>query len=140
MRIVDTNVLLYAVNSTSRRHVVARRWLDGALSGSEAVAIPWVCLLGFVRISTGRHWASSPLPLTVAMDIVDTWLARAVTLVPEPTRRHPALLRGLLEEAGTAGNLTTDAHIAALALEHGATVVSFDRDFLRFGVRLEVPY
>ena len=136
MRIIDTNVLLYAVNSTSRQHVVARRWLDEALTGSEAVAIPWVSLLGFIRISTSRHWASSPLPLMMAMDIVDAWL---VTLVPEPTKRHPALLRGLLEEAGTAGNLTTDAHIAALALEHGATVVSFDRDFQRFGVRLEVP-
>lgn len=139
MRIVDTNVLLYAVNSASRQHDVARRWLDGALAGSETVAIPWVCLLGFIRISTGRHWAETPLAPTVAMDIVDTWLARSVTLTPEPTTRHPALLRGLLNAAGTAGNLTTDAHIAALALEHGATVVSFDRDFRRFGVRLEVP-
>lgn len=137
--IVDTNVLLYAVNSASAHHGSARRWLDESLSGAEVVGFPWVVVLGFVRISTNPRLARDPLSADDALAIAQSWLAQPVAVVPEPTARHLDLLKGLLATAGTAGNLVTDAHLATLALEHGATIVSYDRDFLRWGVALDVP-
>ena len=140
MLVVDANVLLHAVNERSRQHHVAKAWLLGALARQEAVAFAWTVLLAFVRLST--HPAVFPAPLTPgqAVEVVERWLQAPPAVTLEPTRRHVALLRGLLEEAGTAGNLVGDAHLAALALEHGATVVSFDRDFARFaGVAVHHP-
>lgn len=140
MLLVDANVLLYAVNERSREHDVSRDWLSQALAGAEAVAFAWTVLLAFLRLST--HPAVFPRPLTAAQagDIVERWLEASPAVTIEPTRRHLALLRGLLDRSGTAGNLLGDAHLAALALEHGATVVSFDRDFARFeGVALRRP-
>lgn len=139
MKLVDANVLLYAINQDSRDHEPAHRWLTAALSGTEAVAFAWVCLLAFVRISTSARAFERPLSIGDATDVVESWLAQPAAVVVEPTPRHLGLLRGLLDNAGTAGNLTNDAHLAALALEHGAQVVSFDRDFARFGVTVEVP-
>ena len=139
MRIVDANVLLYAVNRQSVGHEAAHRWLTSALSGSEAVGLPWVSLLAFTRLSTSRRIFASPLPPADAMTVVESWLSQPAAVTVEPTTRHSSVLRGLLEQAGTAGNLTTDAHIAALAIEHGATVVTFDRDFERFDVRVQIP-
>lgn len=139
MKIVDTNVLLYAVNSASAHHDTAVTWLDEALSGAEVVGFPMVVVLGFVRISTNPRTARHPLSANQALDLVDRWLEQPSATVPVPTARHLPLLRGLLESAGTAGNLVTDAHIATLALEHGATIASYDRDFQRWGVPLEVP-
>ncbi len=139
MKIVDANVLLYAVNRQSVEHDAARRWLTGALSGNEVVGLPWVSLLAFIRLSTSRRIFASPLTPVDAMTLVESWLSRAAAVTVEPTSRHPSILRGLLEQAGTAGNLTTDAHIAALAIEHGGAVVSFDRDFERFGIRVQLP-
>lgn len=132
MLIVDANVLLYAVNGRARDHDVARRWLAAALTSGEAVAFAWAVMLAFLRLST--HPAVFPRPLTVeeAMQACEAWLGAAPAVILEPTRRHLPLMRGLLQRAGTAGNLVGDAHLAALALEHGATVVSFDRDFARF--------
>lgn len=104
------------------------------------MAFAWTVVLAFVRLST--HAAVFPRPLTadLATQAVETWLAAEPAITIEPTGRHVSLLRGLLESAGTAGNLVGDAHLAALALEHGATVVSFDRDFARFeGVRVHRP-
>ncbi|MGH8970682.1 MAG: TA system VapC family ribonuclease toxin [Actinomycetes bacterium] len=140
MLLVDANVLLHAVNERSREHVAARDWLRGALGGPEAVAFAWTVLLAFLRLST--HSAVFPRPLSVsdAAATLEHWLETPPAVVIEPTRRHLPLLRGLLERAGTAGNLVGDAHLAALALEHAATVVSFDRDFARFeGVPLRRP-
>lgn len=139
MKIVDANVLIHAVNRGSPRHAEARRWLDGALSGRVPIGLPWVVLLAFVRLTTSNRVFTRPLSVSDAMGIVESLVDRPVTLQPNPTTRHTGILRGLLEEAGSAGNLTTDAHLAALAIEHGATVVSFDRDFERFGVPIEVP-
>jgi uncharacterized protein len=138
--LVDANVLLHAVNERSPEHAAARDWLRGALEGSEAVAFAWTVLLAFLRVST--HSAVFPRPLTAAQaaDVLERWLEASPAVVVEPTRRHLPLLRGLLERAGTAGNLVGDAHLAALALEHGAAVVSFDRDFARFdGLALQRP-
>jgi uncharacterized protein len=139
VKIVDAIVLLYAVNRQSVGHEAARRWLTGALSGNEVVGLPWVSLLAFIRMSTSRRIFASPLPAADAMSVVESWLAQPAAVTVEPTTRHTSVLRGLLEQAGTAGNLTTDAHLAALAIEHGATVVTFDRDFERFDIRVHLP-
>ncbi len=139
MKIVDANVLLYAANSGSVQHVTAYRWLVRALAGSEAIGLPWMSLLAFVRVSTNPRVFDSPLPIASAFDLVDSWLAQPTATVVAPTLRHAAVLRGLLEQAGTDANLTTDAHLAALAVEHGAEVVTFDRDFARFAVKVYRP-
>lgn len=140
MRLVDANVLLYAVNSSSRQHVVAREWLEDALNGREPVAFSWVVLLAFIRISTRKTIFPQPLEVDEACGYVEAWLAQNGSIVVQPTHRHLAILTGLVRDVGTGGNLTSDAHLAALAVEHGATIWSFDRDFARFpGVDIEVP-
>lgn len=119
---------------------MARDWLREALGGSEAVAFAWTVTLAFLRLST--HPAVFPRPLTPAhaAEIVGRWLESPPAVTVEPTSRHLSLLRGLLEQTGTGGNLVGDAHLAALAVGHGATVVSFDRDFGRFeGVTVRQP-
>lgn len=137
---VDANVLLYAVNRRAAEHDVAREWLERALSGQEAVAFAWTVVLAFLRLSTHPAVFPDPLRPAQATAVVERWLESAPAVTIEPTRRHLPLLAGLLTEAGTAGNLVGDAHLAALALEHGAAVVSFDRDFARFsGLRLVRP-
>lgn len=139
MKIVDANVLLYAVNRQSQHHDASRDWLLRHLSGSEAVGLPWSSLLAFVRISTSRRVFEAPLSASQAMIVVERWLEAPVAITLEPTARHTGLLRSMLEKSGTAGNLTTDAHLAALAVEHAAEVVTFDRDLERFGVAVVVP-
>lgn len=140
MLLVDANVLIYAVNQSSRDHDTARGWMRRALLGAEAVALPWAVCLAFLRLST--HAAVFPRPLSpvAASDVLANWLEAPPVVTIEPTRRHLGLLTGLLQSAGTAGNLVGDAHLAALAFEHGATLVSFDRDFARFeGLELLRP-
>ncbi|MDN5789355.1 MAG: PIN domain-containing protein [Micrococcales bacterium] len=139
MKLVDANVLLYATNRQARPHDAAHAWLTNALAGGEAVPLPWVGLLAFIRVSTSPRILAAPLTAADAMTIMSAWLAAPSAVTVHPTARHAGLLAGLLEQAGTAGNLTTDAHLAALALEHGAQVVTFDRDFARFGVGVFVP-
>ena len=140
MVVVDANVLLYAVDSTSAHHDVSISWLDAGLTGAEAVGLAWVALLAFVRLSTSAVVFSTPLTTDDAVGQVETWLAAPSAVVAQPTPRHAVLLRGLLRDTGTAGNLTTDAHLAVLALEHGADIVSFDRDFARFpGIKHRLP-
>jgi toxin-antitoxin system PIN domain toxin len=138
--VVDANVLLYAVDTESSHHKPSRSWLDGSLGGSEAVGLAWVALLAFIRIGTSPGILPTPMSADEATEQVQTWLGAPAAVVAEPTARHADLLRGLLRETGTAGNLTTDAHLAALAIEHGADIVSYDRDFARFpGVRHRLP-
>lgn len=141
MRLLDLNLLLYAMDTSSPLHDSARAWLENALSGPATVALPWAVLLGFIRISTRPRIFTSPLAPDEAMDVVDGWLAQPSVTVVHPTDRHAAVMRSLLSPLGTAGNLTSDAHLAALAIEHGATLVSTDMDFSRFsGVRWEHPF
>lgn len=140
MKLVDANVLLYAVNEDADHHDRARRWLDEALSGQDTVAFAWVALLAFVRLVTKEGLFPQPLTLDDAMDRVDAWLAAGPAVVVEPTVEHARVVRTLLRGIGVGGNLVNDAHLAALAVEHRCTVVSFDHDFSRFdGVSWTTP-
>lgn len=139
MRLVDTNVLLHAVNADSREHSVARATIEKGLADDAGVGFVWLALVGFVRLATRRGILEQPLSAEDALGVVDDWLAAPRAQLLEATPRHWSILRRLLVGAGTAGNLTNDAHLAALAIEHGATLVSFDRDFERFaGLRFEL--
>jgi toxin-antitoxin system PIN domain toxin len=139
MRLIDTNVLLYAVNTDSPEHAVARATLEEGLSSDAGLGFAWLALVGFVRLATRRGILAQPVALEDALGVVDDWLGAPNAHLLEATPRHWPLLRRLLIGAGTAGHLSNDAHLAALAIEHGATLVSFDRDFERFaGLRFEL--
>jgi len=140
VKLVDLNLLLYAVNRNAAHHGAARRWLEQALSGEETIAFPWVVLLGFLRIVTSARVFPSPMAPAEALAIVDGWLQRPNVVTLNPGDAHWNTLRGLIEQVGTAANLTTDAHVAALAIESGAELCSTDADFGRFaGVRWVNP-
>ena len=132
MHVLDANVLLYAVNPATAHHRPARDWLDDALESEEAVAFTWAVLLAFIRVSTNAAIFDRPLEPSVACAVVRGWLGRPSAVVVDPTTRHIDILAGLLAEAGTAGNIVADAHLAAIAIERDASVVSFDADFGRF--------
>ena len=132
MKLLDLNLLLYAVNADSVHHSSAKRWLESALADDEPVAFPWVVLLGFLRIATHRRILPRPLTVAEAMSVVDGWLTQPGARPLSPGDEHWRILNSLLAESGTAGNLTTDAHLAALAIENGATLYSTDADFQRF--------
>jgi len=138
--LLDVNLLLYAYDAQSPRHGAARAWLEQTLSGTETVGLPWVVMLAFIRLITRSAVVEHPLTADEAIDLVESWLDQPCVTVIHPTDRHPAVLRELLQPLGTAGNLTTDAHLAALAIEHGASLCSCDADFSRFpGLRWSDP-
>jgi toxin-antitoxin system PIN domain toxin len=140
VKLPDLNLLLYAIDEGSPRHEQARPWLEDTLSGTEAVGFAWTVMLGFVRIATNPVVLDRPLSAAEALDYVDGWLDQPCATVVAPTEGHASLLRKLLEPLGTAGNLTSDAHLAALAIEHGAELCSCDTDFARFdGLRWTDP-
>lgn len=132
MKLTDVNLLLYALDSSSPRHAEARRWLEEQLSGTETFAFSLSVLLAFVRLATSGRIFTTPLRPDEAFEVVDGWLEQPCTAVIAPGDRHLVLVRELLEPLGTAGNLVSDAHLAALAIEHGAELCSADRDFARF--------
>lgn len=140
MKLVDANVLLQAVNSDASDHTRARTWLDTALSGGAEVGFAWLALIAFVRVSTRPGIFARPLTADEALGVVRAWLSAPNARVLHPTVRHVDVLTTLLRDAGTAGNLTSDAHLAAIALEHHAEIVTFDADFDRFpGLRWHRP-
>lgn len=140
MKLVDTNVLIYAVNERSPNHERARTWLEDALSGHEPVGFAWVVVLAFLRLVTHPAIFANPLSVDEAIVVANGWLEQPVSVIVEPSGRHLDDLAALLRSTGTGGNLVTDAHVAALAVRSDATVVTFDGDFGRFpGVRWHIP-
>lgn len=130
--IVDANVLLYAVDEQSHFHTTARTWLDEAMNGVERVGFPWASLMAFQRIMTHPRVTANPLTAQEAWGYIDDWLDADLAWVPTPGTRHRNILGRLLTEGNLRGNLVTDAHLAALAIEHGTGICSFDSDFARF--------
>jgi toxin-antitoxin system PIN domain toxin len=140
VRLPDLNLLVYAANESAAQHAPARAWVEETLSGRETVAFAWPVLIGFVRVITNPRVLQRPWDARQAIAVVDGWLDQPPVTVVHPTGRHLAVLRDLLIPLGTAGNLTSDAHLAALAIEHGATLCSSDNDFSRFaGLRWVDP-
>ena len=114
MIIPDVNLLVYAVHAESEQHPAARAWLDALLTGDEPVGFSWTVLTGFIRVTTNPRVVASPARLDRATELVDLWLQQRIVSVVEPGLGHWPILRALLREAGRGGNLTTDAHLAAL--------------------------
>ena len=140
MNLVDANVLLYAVNEADPKHDECRRWLDSALGGPATVGLAWTVVLAFLRLSSKVGLFPRPLSVGGALERVREWSAQPACVVVEATPRHLAVLAGLLAGVGTGGNLVSDAHLAALAVEHDATLITYDTDFGRFaGVRWHPP-
>lgn len=140
MKVVDANVLLYAVNERAEQHAASRGWLNDALSGGDTVGFSWMALLAFIRLSTKHEIFTPALTVEQAMNVVDTWLSARSAVVVEPSADHASLVRRLLSAVGTGGNFVTDAHLAALSLEQRCAVVTYDTDFQRFpGVQSHRP-
>jgi toxin-antitoxin system PIN domain toxin len=140
VNLLDANLLLYAYNTASEHHQAARRWLEDALTGSVPVAFCWPTILAFLRIATNPRAVSRPLSIAQAVSIVDSWLAVPVATLVHPTDRHWPILGDLLAAGQASGPLVSNAHLAALAIEHGATLITNDRDFARFaGLKVEYP-
>lgn len=132
MILVDANVLLYAEDSLSPYHDTARQWWDAQLSGRSPVCLCWTVLTAFIRIGTNRRVFERPLSLKEAIHRVQSWVDQPCTRLIYPTEQHWQVLQELLEQGQAVGNLVTDAHIAALAIEHGCQLYSTDSDFARF--------
>jgi toxin-antitoxin system PIN domain toxin len=132
VKLIDLNILLYAVNRDSPRHSQAKAWVERMFSGEESVALAWVVLLGFLRIATNGRVLPHPLAPEEAVDVVSGWLRQPPVCILHPGEEHWQVLTSLVAESGTAGNLTTDAHLAALAIENGCELCSTDSDFGRF--------
>lgn len=132
MILPDANLLIYAVNQDTSHHEAARSWLEKTLSGTTPVGLPWLVLIAFIRLTTNPHIFESPLPPESALGVVSGWLEQPCVVLVNPGDRHWLVLSRLLRREGTAGNLTNDAHLAALAIEYDATLYSADNDFRRF--------
>ncbi len=140
MIVLDANLLVYAYDASSSRHERARSWLEEALGGDEAVGFPLISLLAFVRVCTNPNLFEDPLTVAEAVGIVPSWLAQPSAGVTEPTDRHWDVLESICAAGQARGPLIMNAHLAALAMEHGATLCTTDRDFARFpGLRFADP-
>ena len=132
MKLVDLNVLLYIVNEDAAEHERVRKWWQRTLDADEPVGLAWITVLGFLRVSTRSGVFPSPLSVPAACDQIDDWLSLPNVQLVQESAHHRSVLRELLEQVGTAGNLTSDAHLAAMAICRDATLVSCDHDFRRF--------
>jgi toxin-antitoxin system PIN domain toxin len=130
--LVDANILLYAEDSLNPLNQQARTWWDGRLSRSETVCLCWTVLSAFIRIGTNPRVFDQPLSLEQAISRVQSWLDQPCTKIVRPTERHWTIFQQMLKEGQAVANLVTDAHLAALAIEHGCELVSTDSDFARF--------
>lgn len=140
MIVPDVNLLVYAYNRDAPHHADARSWWENLLNSDTPVALPWASVLGFVRLMTHRAVLTTPLMPAKATDHARGWMLRPNVEPLEPGERHLDILDRLLRVVGAGGNLTTDAHLAALAIEHQAELCSNDADFARFpGLRWRNP-
>jgi toxin-antitoxin system PIN domain toxin len=130
--LVDANILLYAANRSAPEHEIARDWLDRQLSGTARVGLPWPSLLAFVRLATNPLVLSQPASMGQAWDQVEEWLGTDVAWVPTPGERHRTTMEGYCRAPWMTSRLVPDAHLAALAVEHGLRLCSSDADFARF--------
>lgn len=132
MILPDVNLLVYAYNSDAPQHVRAKGWWERCVAGSQPVALPWVVCLGFLRVMTSRVALERPMAMATALDHLRSWLEQPSVRLLQPGPRHLAILKGFADAGVLSGALLTDAHIAALAIEHQALVHSNDSDFARF--------
>ncbi len=132
MILVDANILLYAEDSLSEHHEPARKWWDEQLSGSAPVCLCWPVLIAFIRIGTNARLHQRPLTMQEAADRVQSWLDQPCVRIIQPTEEHWGILRRMLREGNAPANLVSDAHLAALAIEHNCQLLSTDADFARF--------
>ncbi len=132
MILVDANILLYAEDSLRPLHRQARSWWDTQLSGSSPVCLSWVVVSAYIRIGTNPRVFQQPLALAQALARVQSWLDQPCTRLVQPTQRHWVVFQQMLTDGQARGNLVTDAHLAALAVEHGCVLCSTDADFARF--------
>ena len=140
MILIDANLLIYAVNRDAPSHTKAKAWLESVIEGTETVAFSWTVLLAFLRLTTKAGLFRKPLTVKQAFDLIDAWLEPPIAVVLEPGRNHRKQLRKLLTSTGVGGNLTSDAHLAALAMEYEAELSTADEDFARFdGLRWRNP-
>jgi len=130
--IPDINILVHAYNLDSREHQPARRWWESTLRSPRPIGLPWATMLGFMRVSTIPRLTKRPLFPREATARVRSWLSAPNVQIVIPGETHAQLVFGMLEELGTAGNLTTDVHLAALAMEYNAEIATTDADFARF--------
>lgn len=140
MILLDTNLLLYASVTSFPQHHAAQRWLDQQLNATNRIGLPWPTLLSFVRLITNPRIFPSPMPMRQAWRQVEDWLASPPVWIPNPTERHQSVLGAMLEAVTASANVVADAHLAALAVEHGLILCSADTGFARFpGLRWQNP-
>jgi toxin-antitoxin system PIN domain toxin len=132
MILIDANLLLYAYDPNSRHHMAAKSWLEATLSGSQLVRFSWMTLWAFLRITTNARVYERPLSIVEAEDALASWLAQPIVGILDPGERHWDILRRLTTGGQATGSLVMDAALAAVAIEHGATLYTTDRDFARF--------
>jgi uncharacterized protein len=131
--LVDANILLYAVDEASPFHRPASSWLTGVLNGPRRVGFPWQSLVAFVRISTHERASAHPLTPEQATRFIADWLQPEVSWIPREGPGHARILTDLITRYQLRGSIISDAHLAALAIEHGLDVCSNDSEFARFG-------
>ena len=140
MVLVDANLLIYAGVAGQAEHLAAAEWLYKEFTAGHRVGLPWPSLLAFLRISTNPRMYERPARIEEALGVVEGWLRFPTVWVPGPTARHGEILSGLLRQVRAQGNIVPDAHMAALAIEHGLELCSTDSDFARFeGLRWRNP-
>lgn len=132
MIIPDLNLLVYAYNSSSTQHLEARDWWNSCLSGREPVGVAWLVALGFIRLWTSPRIFANPMTADLAVSHVESWIERRVVRMLDPGPDHAKIVFRMIRESGNGGNLTMDAHLAALAVEHRGTIHTADTDFARF--------
>lgn len=132
MILIDANLLIYAYDSQSERHNKARRWVEEKLSGAEPVRFAWMTLLAFLRITTSTRILMRPLTVQKSKEVVSSWLEQPQVDILSPTERHWEIMGRMMSDGQAGGELVMDAHLAALAVEHGSVLCSCDKDFSRF--------